>query len=50
LNGTKKKIKQPAKTWAAFKDAKFVFADPFSISRDDFTAAERKRYEAGTWF
>ncbi|GAB1483432.1 BrnT family toxin [Treponema sp.] len=76
----------------AFKDAKYVFADPFSISREDFTekeerrhiigaiggilmvlvvytmrseedeeiiriisarkatAAERRRYEAGTWF
>jgi len=76
----------------AFEDAKYVFADPFSVSRDDFTetearrqiigqvsgvllilvvytmrneegeeviriisarkatAAERRRYEAGTWF
>ncbi|HCM27512.1 MAG TPA: hypothetical protein DIC34_13365 [Treponema sp.] len=34
----------------AFKDAKFVFADPFSVSRDDLTSAERRRYEAGTWF
>lgn len=76
----------------AFKDARYVFADPFSVSRDDVTAkearrqiigqiggillvlvvytmrneedeeviriisarkataAERRRYEAGTWF
>jgi len=31
----------------AFKDAKYVFADPFAVSRDDFTESEHRRQIMG---
>ncbi len=31
----------------AFKDAKYVFADPFAISRDDYTETEHRRQIMG---
>ncbi|MDA3957935.1 BrnT family toxin [Oceanispirochaeta sp.] len=31
----------------SFKDAKYVFADPFAISRDDFTESENRRQIMG---
>ncbi len=31
----------------AFKDAKYVFADPFAISREDYTESEHRRQIMG---
>ena len=41
-NEEKDKLNQ-RKHGLAFKDAKYVFADPFAVSRDDYTEKEHRK-------